>query len=228
MLNYLWAGMILIGIVTAALTGRMPEITNAAIGSSQEAVQVCLTMLGIMSMWTGLMKIAETSGMIKGIARRMRPFLRLLFPSLSPQSKAMDYIATNTIANILGLGWAATPAGIKAMEELQKTNPDKTSASKEMCMFMIFNMSSLQIISVNLIAYRTQYNSANPSEIIGPGLLATLVSTVAAILSVKVFEMFYFGKTRKPSRTKLDFLHHLEVRAAGITNRSICPNRKRG
>jgi spore maturation protein A len=192
MLNYLWAGMVLIGIVTAALTGRIPDITSAALGSAQEAVQVCITMLGIMSMWTGLMKIAETAGMIKGISRRMTPLLKLLFPSLSPKSKAMEYISTNTIANILGLGWAATPAGIKAMEELQKTNTDKTTASKEMCMFMIFNMSSLQIISVNLIAYRTQYHSANPSEIIGPGLLATFVSTVVAIISVKVFEVFYF------------------------------------
>lgn len=196
MLNYLWAGMILIGITVAAFTGRIPDITSAALSSSQEAVQVCLTMLGIMSMWTGLMKIAETAGMIKAISRRMTPFLRLLFPSLSPKSKAMEYISTNVIANVLGLGWAATPAGIKAMEELQKTNTDKTTATKEMCMFMIFNMSSLQIISVNLIAYRTQYNSANPSEIIGPGLLATLISTIVGVLTAKIFEIFYFRKKR--------------------------------
>ncbi len=194
MLNYLWTGMILIGIVVAAFMGRMGDVTNAALESAKDAVQVCITMLGIMSMWTGLMKIGERAGLIKGLSRRMMPFLKLLFPKLPEKSKAMDHISTNVIANVLGLGWAATPAGIKAMEELQKLNRDKTTASREMCMFMIFNMSSLQIISVNLIAYRAQYNSANPSEIIAPGLFATIVTTVVGIIIAKIFEAFYFKK----------------------------------
>ena len=202
MLNYVWAGMIVIGIVVAGITGRMGDVTNAALESAKEAIQLCITMLGIMGMWTGLMKIAEKAGMIQGLSRRMRPFLRYLFPSLSPESKAMEYISTNVIANILGLGWAATPAGIKAMEELQKANPEKHIASKEMCMFMIFNMSSLQIISVNLIAYRSQYHSANPSEIIAPGLLATILTTVVGVLVAKVFEAFWFPRGRNaPLRT---------------------------
>lgn len=188
MLNYLWGGMILIGIVVAAFNGKMPEITNAAVASSKEAVTTCITMLGILSMWTGLMKIAEEADIIKTLSKKMLPFLKFLFPEIPAKHKAMEYISTNVIANILGLGWAATPAGIKAMEQMQTLNVKKDTASRSMCMFMIFNMSSLQIICVNLIAYRSQYNSQNPSEIIGPGLFATLVSTVVGIVIVKFIE----------------------------------------
>lgn len=191
MLNYIWGGMILIGIMTAALTGKMPDVTNGAISSAKEAVTVCVTMLGIMSMWMGLMKIAEKSGLIDDLTERLRPLLKFLFPRLPERGQAVKYISTNIIANMLGLGWAATPAGLKAMEELQKLNKTKDRASREMCMFLIVNMSSLQIVSVNIIAYRAQYNSANPSEIIGPGLIATLVSTIAGIIAVKCFERWF-------------------------------------
>lgn len=188
MLNYLWGSMILIGILFSVFSGNLSSITNAAINSSREAVNICLTMLGILAMWTGLISIAEKSGLINSIAKKMMPLLKFLFPRLPEKSKAMQYICTNIIANMLGLSWAATPAGLKAMEELQKINPQKDTASREMCMFMIINMSSLQIVSINIIAYRAQYNSMNPSEIIGPGLFATFVSTIAAIIITKIFE----------------------------------------
>ena len=188
MLNYLWGSMILIGILFSTFSGNLSSITNAAINSSREAVNICLTMLGILTMWTGLISIAEKSGLINSIAKKMMPLLKFLFPRLPEKSKAMQYICTNIIANMLGLSWAATPAGLKAMEELQKINPQKDTASCEMCMFMIINMSSLQIVSINIIAYRAQYNSMNPSEIIGPGLFATFVSTIAAIIITKIFE----------------------------------------
>lgn len=197
MLNYLWGAMILIGILVAAFNGKMPEVTNGAINSSKEAVTTCITMLGILSMWCGLMEIAERSGLIKSLTEKMKPFLKFLFPELPPKNKAMDYIATNVIANILGLGWAATPAGIKAMEEMQKINKNKELASRSMCMFMVFNMSSLQLICVNLIAYRSSYNSANPSETIGAGIFATLVSTIVGVLFVKLIEPFYYSKKRR-------------------------------
>ena len=122
----------------------------------------------------------------------MKPFLNYLFPDIPKNHKSLEYISTNIIANILGLGWAATPAGIKAMESLQTLNKDKNIASKAMCMFMIFNMSSLQIISVNIIAYRAQYNSSNPSEVIGPGLFATLVSTIIGVLFAKIMERWSY------------------------------------
>ena len=191
MLNYLWGVMILIGIAVAAFTGKMPDITNAAVDSSKEAVTTCITMLGIISMWTDLMKIAEEAGLIKVLSKKMMPFLRFLFPDIPKKHKSLEYIATNVIANIFGLGWAATPAGIKAMEEMQKLNLKKDTASKSMCMFMVFNMSSLQLICVNLIAYRSQYNSQSPSEIIGPGFFATFISTLAGIAITKVIERWY-------------------------------------
>ncbi|MCC8013899.1 MAG: nucleoside recognition protein [Eubacterium sp.] len=189
MLNGLWAGMIFFGILAAAFLGNMEAVTNGAIESSKEAVNVVIVMSGVLSMWTGLMKIGEKSGLIDDLSERLKPFLRFLFPDMPPNHKAMKHIATNVIANVLGLGWAATPAGLLAMKEMQKLNPDKERASRAMCMFMVFNMSSLQLVSVNIIAYRAQAGSANPSEIIGPGLFATLVSTVTGIVVIKLIEV---------------------------------------
>lgn len=189
MLNYIWGAMIFIGIAAAAFTGNMPQVTNSAINSAREAVTLAITMLGIMSMWSGIMNVGEKAGLIKSLSKAMNPFLKWLFPSVPKGHKAMDYISTNVIANILGLGWAATPAGLNAMKELNKLNTNKHRASNAMCMFLIFNMSSLQLVSINIIAYRSQYNSANPSEIIGPGIITTLVSTVVAIVFGKLMEV---------------------------------------
>ena len=182
--------MILIGITAALFTGNMPEVTNAVVESSKDAVTVCITMLGILSMWMGLMRIAEDAGAIAALSRKMRPILSFLFPKLPKGCKALEYISTNILANMLGLAWAATPAGLKAMEELQKHNVKKDTASDEMCMFMIVNMSSLQLVTVNIIAWRAQYNSANPSEIIGPGLAATAFSTIIAVIFAKAAGFF--------------------------------------
>ncbi len=189
MLNYLWAGMIFIGILTAAFTGNMELVTNGALDSAKEAVNTVIVMVGVLSMWTGLMKIGEKSRLIEALSERLMPFLGFLFPDVPKKHKAMKHIAANVIANMLGLGWAATPAGLMAMKELQTLNPHKEKASRAMCMFMVFNMSSLQLVSVNIIAYRSQYGSANPSEVIGPGLFATLVSTAAGIAVIKLIEM---------------------------------------
>jgi len=188
MLNYIWGGMILIGIAIGAVTGQMQAITNAAVESAKDAVMLCVTMLGVMSMWSGLMKIAERAGLVHMLSEKMAPVLRYLFPDIPRGHNAFKHIATNFIANILGLGWAATPAGLNAMKELQKLNPKKDTASKSMCMFMIVNMSSLQLVTMSIVAYRSQYQSANPSEIIGPGLIATLFSTIAGIMVAKICE----------------------------------------
>ncbi len=200
MLNYLWAGMILIGIVYASFTGRIPDITNAAIDSSKEAVSLCITMMGVLSMWMGLMKIAEKGGIIAQASLKLKPLIRFLFPNLPSGHSSEEYIVTNFIANFLGLGWAATPAGLKAMEELGKLEDDRRKArlpgpvrslgiaSNEMCTFLIINISSLQLIPVNVIAYRSQYGSVNPAAIVGAGILATTVSTGAAVLFCKIME----------------------------------------
>ncbi|NLM13831.1 MAG: nucleoside recognition protein [Epulopiscium sp.] len=188
MLNYLWGFMILIGIIVATFTGTMGEVTQAAINSSKEAVQICITLLGVLAFWMGIMKIAEKSGLISGLTNKIRPILRFLFPDVPDGHDAQKYIATNLIANVLGLGWAATPPGLLAMKALQKLNLKKNEASNAMCMFLIVNISSVQLISVNIIAYRSQYGSANPSEVIGPSLLATCISTVTAIIFGKIME----------------------------------------
>lgn len=188
MLNYLWGFMILIGIIVAAFTGTMGAVTQTAISSSKEAVQICITLLGVLAFWMGIMKIAEKSGLISGLTNRIRPILRFLFPDIPDGHEAQKYIATNLIANVLGLGWAATPPGLLAMKALQKLNLKKDEASNAMCMFLIVNISSVQLISVNIIAYRSQYGSANPSEVIGPSLLATCVSTATAVIFGKIME----------------------------------------
>lgn len=185
MLNYLWGFMIVIGILYAAFTGNLPAVTEAALDSSKEAVALCITMLGVMSLWVGLMRIAESCGIISGAARVLNPLLRFMFPTIPKGHKANEYISTNIIANVFGLGWAATPAGLKAMEEMGKLNGYSKTASRDMCTFLILNVCSFQLIPVSMIAYRSQYGSANPSAILGPAMIATFFSTLAGILFSK-------------------------------------------
>ena len=191
MLNYIWAFMIIIGIIYGSLTGHMAELSNAALDSAKEAVTLCITMLGVMALWVGLMQIAQKAGIIASMTKKLRPFLLFLFPRLRYEDIALEYISTNVVANILGLGWACTPAGLKAMEELGKIQrknnvcKDPTAASNEMCNFLILNISSLQLIPVNIIVYRSQYGSVTPTSIIMPAILATTCSTLAGILFIK-------------------------------------------
>ena len=197
-MNYLWAFMILIGVAFSAFQGTLPSLTNAALESAKEAVTLCITMTGVMSFWVGLMRIAEKSGIITGLSRRMRPLLRFLFPRLPVGHVANEYIATNMIANMFGLGWAATPAGLKAMEALQELNEEECRtkdvaknrapdiATDEMCTFLIINISSLQLIPMNIIAYRGEYGSVNPTAIVGPALAATCCSTLTALVFCKL------------------------------------------
>ena len=226
-MNALWAGMMLMAIIYGTFHVTIPAVTQAALDSAKEAVSLCITMLGILSFWMGLMEIAQESGMIAKMTKGIRPFLKFMFPRLPEDHPAGEYITTNLIANVLGLGWACTPAGLKAMEQLaelekqraeqrrieqQRMQPvnrqlrpvagqgtekgrqgsedrrygaEATAASNEMCTFLILNISSLQLIPVNMIAYRSQYGSANPAVIIAPALVATLFSTIIAIIYCK-------------------------------------------
>lgn len=192
MLNYLWAGMIILGVIYGAFTGNLAAVGDAAIDSAKEAISLCITMMGVMSFWVGIMKIAENAGIITAATEKMRPVLKFLFPRIPTGHIANTYIATNMIANILGLGWAATPAGLKAMEELEKIKENRSEkkgfASNEMCTFLIINISSLQLIPVNVIAYRSQYGSVNPTAVIGPAILATTISTLAGVIFCKVMD----------------------------------------
>ena len=200
MLNYLWAGMILTGIIYAVVTGRIPEVTNAAIDSSREAVTLCITMMGVISLWSGLMEIASKAGVIESVSGKLRPVLKFLYPDLPAGHPAQKSIATNMIANFLGLGWAATPAGLTAMEELRELEDDRRAgrtagparkkgiAGNEMCTFLIINISSLQLIPVNVIAFRSQYGSVNPAAIVGAGIVATAISTGTAVIFCKIMD----------------------------------------
>ena len=200
MLNYLWGFMIIIGTIFAAFTGNLPSVTEAALDSAKEAVMLCITMIGVMSFWVGLMKIAERAGLIEGASKKLEPLLTFLFPSIPKDHKAREYISTNMIANFFGLGWAATPAGLKAMEALQERNLELCGqkgtsrkrgpdiATDEMCTFLIVNISSLQLIPVTLVAYRSQYGSRQPEAVLGPALAATAISTLAAVIFCKVMD----------------------------------------
>ena len=227
MLNYLWAGMTLTGILWGALHGQMTAVTDGAIQASKEAVTLCITMLGVMTLWTGVLEIGHRSGLVDQLAGRMGPILTFLFPRLDPDGKARKQISVNVTANILGLGWAATPAGLKAMEELKKVEEERRkggaagrkdtpgqedtagrkdtpgqeetagqraaarqagTASNEMCTFLIINISSLQLIPMNMIVYRSQYGSVNPTAIVGPALAATFISTVVAVIFCRVMD----------------------------------------
>ena len=195
MLNMLWAGMMAAGIFWAAFHENMGAVTNGLLDSAKEAVTLGVTMLGIMSFWCGILKIGERAGLIEALTEKMRPVIRFLFPNLPDGHPAGKYIATNMIANMLGLGWAATPAGLKAMEELSDLEEERRrkkqravavgAASNEMCDFLILNISSLQLIPVNIIAFRTEYGSVTPTAIVGPAILATAISTGVAVLYIK-------------------------------------------
>ena len=189
---------------------KMAEVTNAALDSAGDAVSLCITMIGVMALWVGLMEIAQKSGLIAKLTHGIQPFIRFLFPRIPEGHPAREYIATNLIANVLGLGWACTPAGLKAMEELAKLEAERGNpeyleaeygggdirggggvrrgrrASNEMCIFLILNISSLQLIPVNMIAYRQQYGGVNPAGIIAPAIVATFISTLVAVVYCKM------------------------------------------
>lgn len=186
-MNALWAGMMLMAIIYGTFYGTIPAVTQAALDSAKEAVSLCITMLGILSFWMGLMQVGSASGLIGRMTRGIRPALRCLFQGIPEDHPALEQIAVNCIANVLGLGWAATPAGLKAMEELSELEKKRRAypagvASDEMCTFLILNISSLQLIPVNIIAYRSQYGSVDPAAIIGPAIVATMVSTGVGVI----------------------------------------------
>ncbi len=188
MLNYIWAVMIIIGVFFSGISGGtfVEKVTNGMLDSAEEAIQLCIVMLGVVGLWSGIMNIAKTAGLIDKWTKALDPVLTFLFPDIPKDNPTRGYIATNMVANILGLGWAATPAGLKAMKGLKELGGNKSEATKEMCTLLVLNISSLQLIPVNIIAYRTQYGSASPTAIIGPALVATAISTLVAIVFCKI------------------------------------------
>jgi len=188
MLNYVWFFLLGSGLVLGMVTGRVDEITQAVIEYSKLAVDLSLGLIAIMTLWLGIMRIAEVSGLIQLFAKMVRPIMVRLFPEVPPEHPAMGAMMMNISANILGLDNAATPMGIKAMKELQTLNKDPETASNSMCMFLGINTSSVTIVAAGIVGYRVAAGSGEPTSIIGPMLVASAVSTIVAISTAKFFE----------------------------------------
>ena len=185
MLNYIWFGMMFIAVIVGILTGNIDAVTQAAIDMAKTAVEIAIGLIGIMALWLGTMKIAEESGLIRIIARAIRPITIRLFPEVPEDHPAIGSIILNMAANLLGLGNAATPLGLKAMEELQELNPEKDTATNAMCTFLAINTSSVQLI---LPATVVALMGAAANQIFITTILATSLSTIAAIIAVRFLE----------------------------------------
>ncbi len=194
MVNHIWVGISVIGILYAMMTGTMAEVNEAIFKSAKESVTLCFGLMSVLVFWLGIMKIAEEAGLLNSLTRMVKPIVSRLFPEVPPSHPAMGYIVSNIMANTLGLGNAATPLGIKAMEQLKELNGGKDSASRSMITFLALNTSGLTLIPTTVIGIRIHYNSANPTEIVGPTFLATVIATIAAII---LDRYFYWKRVRK-------------------------------
>lgn len=188
MLNYIWGVMILISLVTSLFTGRVEQTAAAAAEGAAAAIESCISLLGIMCLWTGLAKIGERAGLVKVFARALRPITKLLFPRLRSDSPAIGAIVMNVVANLLGMGNAATPLGIKAVGELNKLNNGRRTASNEMCMFVVINTASLQLLPATLISMRQSWGSANAGEVIVPVWIVSICALTVGVCTAKLLE----------------------------------------
>ena len=186
MINFIWLGLLISGIVVGIATGNIDAVTNAAIESANNAVELSLGLIGVMALWLGIMKIGEEAGLVEKLARGLKPIMTRLFPDVPADHPAMGAMIMNMAANILGLGNAATPLGLKAMQELQELNPEKDTATDAMVTFLAINTSSITLIPSESIAILVAAGAKNPTEIIGPAIIATTASTVVAVIAAKL------------------------------------------
>ncbi|MED4017241.1 nucleoside recognition domain-containing protein [Sutcliffiella cohnii] len=194
MINIIWVLMTVVGIVFAMFNGTMAQVNEAVFQGAKEAVTICIGFISILVFWLGLMRIAQDAGLLEKLALLFKPIVKRLFPEVPSDHPAMGYILSNMIANLFGLGNAATPMGIKAMEQLKVLNGGSVEASRSMITFLVINTSSLTLIPTTVIAIRMTYDSAAPTEIVGTTLLATLCSTLAAI---GIDRFFYYRRSKK-------------------------------
>lgn len=194
MVNYIWVGMTVIGVVYAMINGTIAEVNEALFSSAKEAVTLCFGLMSILVFWLGLMKISQDSGLLDKLARLFKPLIVRLFPEVPADHPAMGYILSNMMANIFGLGNAATPLGIKAMEQLKELNGGSNRASRSMVTFLAVNTSSITLIPTTIIAIRMNYHAASPTDIVFPIILATLISGIGAVL---IDRYFYYRRKKK-------------------------------
>ena len=187
MLNVFWPFCIVISIVIAILTGKVENINNSVFESTKSAVELTLTLIGTMCLWSGIMKIAVNTSIIEKIKKLLKPIMRFLFPKIKVQDKEYQEICMNIISNLLGMGNAATPLGLKAMQSMQEKNEEKEKLTDSMAMLIVLNTASLQIIPTTVISIRTSLGSTNPTKIIVPVWIATLAAAISAIIATKLF-----------------------------------------
>lgn len=191
MLNYIWFGLMAIALVVAAFNGTAAAVTKGAVDSAKVAVEISLGLVGIMTLWLGIMRVAEKAGLITALARLLRPFRRLLFPEVPPDHPAIGAMIMNIAANMLGLSNAATPLGIKAMEELQTLNPDKETASNAMVTFMALNTAGIQFVPATIIGVLAAAGAKQPTAIIPTTIVATFCGAIAAVTTAKILQRFF-------------------------------------
>jgi spore maturation protein A len=194
MVNYIWVAMTIIGIVFALINGTMEAVNKAVFDGAKEAVILCIGLISVLVFWLGMMRIAEESGLLQKLTKLFRPIVKRIFPDVPANHPAMGYILSNMISNMFGLGNAATPLGIKAMEELKRLNGGKPEASRSMVTFLALNTASITIIPTTVIAIRINYHSGSPTEIVVPTIIATILSAIGAIL---IDRYFYYRRSRK-------------------------------
>ena len=198
MLNYIWFGLMAIALIVAAFNGTAEAVTKGAVESAKTAVEIAIGLVGIMTLWLGIMRVAEAAGLVTILGRALRPVLRWLFPEVPAEHPAAGAIVLSVAANMLGLNNAATPLGIKAMEELQTLNEKKDTATNAMVTFMALNTSGVQLIPATMIGVLAAAGSKNPTWIIAPSIIATFIGTVAAVLAAKVLQRFYPYESAAP------------------------------
>ena len=191
MLNYIWFGLMALALVIAAFNGTAEGVTKGAVDSATAAVQIAIGLVGIMTLWLGMMRVAEAAGLVTIVGRALRPILRWLFPEVPAEHPAAGAIVLALAANMLGLNNAATPLGIKAMEELQTLNPDKDTATNAMVTLMAITTAGVQFIPASMIGVLAAAGSTSPTAIIAPTIVATFVGTIAAVIAAKVLQPFY-------------------------------------
>ncbi len=191
MLNYIWFALLAIALVVAMFKGTAAQVTKASVDSAKTAVEISLGLIGIMTLWLGIMRVAEKAGLVTMLARILTPFRRLLFPEVPPDHPAIGAMIMNLAANMLGLSNAATPLGIKAMEELQELNPEKETASNAMVTFMVLNTAGIQFIPATIIGVLATAGSKNPTAIISTTIVATMCGAIAAVTTAKILQRFF-------------------------------------
>lgn len=197
MLGYIWFFFILAAIIIGGINGRIDAVVQSIVDSSKLAVEISISLIGVMAFWLGMMKLAEKSGIVSLISKLIKPITKRLFSDIPPDHPAIGHVAMNFTANALGVTNAATPIGIKAMSEMQKLNPSKKVASNAMCTFLAINTAGVQLVPASIIAVLAAAGAKNPTVIIGPTFISTLIALISAVTVVKILEKLPFFRTEK-------------------------------